>query len=208
MSRLLVVRPSTDQVEVWLSEWAGKVLKTIASSPSDFAHLDVDDLLGPGLTRDSVDQCLDKADTVIYYGHGRNDALGWPTLIDAAAAAAFLVGHAIIAFACDAGEDLGPEAVAAGLRCFVGFTDSLVVVNDTSYAPWSLWMEIVISGVLMTRGTARDVYDALVARLKLAFEEFKEGRYARTLNAPWIWMTADWNLRHLVLVGDGNCVIA
>lgn len=207
MSRILIIRPYTDQVEKWLSTWGDKVLKTIASSPSDFAHVEVDDLLGPGLTRDSVDKLLDKANTVIYYGHGSTDSLGWPALIDTAAADA-LIGDGIIAFACDAGEYLGPETVAAGLSCFVGFSDSFVVVDDTKHAPWSLWMEIIVSATLMTRGTAQDVYDALVARLGQVYKDFKEGAYSRTQNAPLIWMTADWNLRHLVLLGDRTFVLA
>jgi hypothetical protein len=146
---------------------------------------------------------LNTAKTVLFYGHGAPDALGAPPLISAVDAAVITDG-VMVAFACDAGSQLADDATTGGLRCFVGFSDSFLVPLDSAEAPWSTWMEAVITGTLMTNGTADDVQQALRDRFVWIFKMFKAGAFANTVNAPVVWLAADWNLRHLRLVGDGS----
>jgi hypothetical protein len=66
-------------------------------------------------------------------------------------------------------------------------------------------METAITSALMTHGTAAELMSALADRFGWIFKTFKEGQYATLANAPVLWLTADWNLRHLALAGDGSC---
>jgi hypothetical protein len=181
-------------------------MQTIATSPGEFNDLDVEDLPGPGLVAATIANSLKTARTVLYYGHGRSDSLGSPPLISAVDAAVVTDG-VIVAFACDAGGQLAEDATAAGLGCFLGFSDSLLVPVDSVEAPWSRWMEAVITGPLMTNGTADDVREALADRFIWIYKMFKGGPFANTPNAPIVWLAADWNLRHLKLVGEGACAL-
>jgi len=70
---------------------------------------------------------LPHAGDLLYVGHGTADALGSPALFDGVNVAG--IGGRIVAVACRSADRLGPNAVEAGTRGYVGFVDDLHVVN-------------------------------------------------------------------------------
>jgi hypothetical protein len=65
---------------------------------------------------------------LLYVGHGTADELGIPPLIDATNAGE--IEGMIVAVACRSAQRLGPDAVRAGVRNYVGFIDDLHVIRS------------------------------------------------------------------------------
>jgi hypothetical protein len=131
---VLVIRPEADAVE--------QVLSAIASHALSVApHPGVQSLQPPlpparspmgrqQLTRATVDQAISAAPQpvhMLYFGHGRRDRLGDPTILVDAATFPHLKDSLVLALACSSSDRLGPDAVAAGVRTWIGFTRPILV---------------------------------------------------------------------------------
>ena len=145
---VLVIRPGTDVVEQVLSAVA---LQALTMTPRP----DVVCLQRPLVTRAIVDQTI--ASTVsnsppphiLYFGHGTRDRLGDPTALIDAGNLPNLSGAVVLAMACSSSDQLGPDAVAAGARAWIGFTRPIIVPlrpGPAVLVPWYVAPAATLSG--------------------------------------------------------------
>jgi hypothetical protein len=79
-------------------------------------------------TRQEVEEQLAGADTILFFGHGSDSALGHPPVIDGTNI--HLASGVIVAIACWSANRLGPEARRAGAESFVGFSDEIHIIES------------------------------------------------------------------------------
>jgi hypothetical protein len=124
---VLVIRPETDAVEQILSAVASHAI-TMTPRP------DVSNSPPPH---------------ILYFGHGRRDRLGDPTALIDAGNLPNLNGAVVLAMACSSSDQLGPDAVAAGARAWIGFTRPIVVPlrpGPAVLVPWYVAPVATLSG--------------------------------------------------------------
>jgi len=123
--------------------------------------------------------------SLFYFGHGSEEALGEPPIIDTANVS--LVQGTLVAVACDAAEGLGPAAIAQGTQAFVGFTGRIPVIADPKYD--EVFVEH-LSDLASDRCSAMRFRAAFRAGL-LALAERAEQFPDQYANAPLLLVGAD-----------------
>jgi hypothetical protein len=122
VTNLAFVLPADDAAAVQLAGWGDELRQTASS------HAAVADLTGvANVIRTNVDNLVSAADHLLWFGHGREDALvsGTAAIVDASNVGA-LLGGVVVAMACKAAISLGPQAVTtAGVDSFLGFDDEI-----------------------------------------------------------------------------------
>jgi len=206
MSDIGVIRPEGDNVENALSAWAGLVLAGVWGA----RHVSVHDLKGSSVTQSAVEILMKKSDVTMYFGHGDQDRLGSPQkcLVDSANIFE-AAGRVVIAIACKAASNLGPDAVSSNntVRAFLGFDDVLTV-----YLPWpSLFghvMEKAIIPFLLSRFSIADVRSMLISGFQMIENTYCDPNLGgKHPDANIIWMAAHINWRGIKLLGDTSATI-
>jgi hypothetical protein len=131
---VLLIRPETDAVEQVLSGVALHALSVTPPRP-DIQSLQPQLPAAPlivyqPLTRATVDQAISAAAQpvhLLYFGHARRDRLGDPTTLVDVATLPYLKDSFVLALACSSSDQLGPGAVRAGVRTWIGFTRPILV---------------------------------------------------------------------------------
>src|SRR5271154_1706129 len=121
MVDVLFTRPADDSAAAQIAPWGQALIQRIGSR----SHID---LAGDAATRETVDaEIASGVRSVFHFGHGTEDSLlgHGGALIDASNAP--LVADMIVAIACESAVNLGPLAVNAGVRAYLGFDDILGV---------------------------------------------------------------------------------
>jgi hypothetical protein len=130
---VLLIRPEADAVEQALSSVA---LYALSAAPrSGVVSLQPSPSTTPPivrqpLTRATVDQVISAATRpvhLLYFGHARRDSLGDPTTLVDVATLPYLNNSFVLALACSSSDQLGPNAVGAGVRTWIGFTRPIIV---------------------------------------------------------------------------------
>jgi hypothetical protein len=139
---VLLIRPEADAVEQVLSGVASHAL--LAAPRSDVVSLQppppsaTPPITRQPLTRATVDRAVSAASrpvNLIYFGHALRDRLGDPTTLVDVATLPYLKDSLVLALACSSSDQLGPDAVAAGVRAWIGFTRPIVVPLMPGMAP-------------------------------------------------------------------------
>src|SRR5262249_43937932 len=137
-------------------------------------------------------------DVLLFFGHGTEQALGIPTLLDIGSIAG-AANRVVIAIACLSSDDLGPKAVAQyGLVNYLGFSEPLFVYN-ASPGLFGFQVSNRIANYLARMSSLAQVKDDLVADFKSIEALYKTGVMATDPDAQMIWMGARMNWRGLAL---------
>lgn len=122
----MYLSPATDETEKYMfTYWCTPVVERTHSRTGISFTADVP----PG--REGLEAVLPDQGSVFYFGHGTEDALGIPALIDIDNVGQ--IKGTLVAVACDAAEALGPTAIALGAQTFVGFAGRIPIVVDPEY---------------------------------------------------------------------------
>jgi hypothetical protein len=201
MADVAFIRPEGDDTEKGLSGIAHFVQYEMSTCLELFADVSVVDLSGSGVTPAAVDSLGPNVSSIVYLGHGKPDAFGYPTPLTDLSSLHHLRDRVVIGLCCSAAEQLGPEACDAGARAFIGFADLLAVILRSSW--WALPFERAITGLLMPDGTAGEAHGALREGLAAQRDAFMPGGPNENhRDAPVIWLAALANRATLRLIGD------
>jgi hypothetical protein len=184
------VRPESDSVEVNLSRWADAVLASIRGKP----NVSSSDLRGAA------------HQLTLFFLHGQRNSLGDPVVWADSGNIADGKGTVLIAFACLAGDQLGPNAVTNGVRAFLGFDDIL-----TNYAPqpglFGQCVDAALRPFILSGQSIDAVRSALESGFQAIEKHYRAGVGTNHRNATIIWLAAHVNWRGLVFHGDPNATI-
>jgi hypothetical protein len=202
VSNLTFVRPEADNVESGLSAWAQLLLTSIAGKTG----LTVVDLRGPQVTRHTVTNAMSGQHLMIFFLHGTRNALGDPAAYVDSGNVGGLTGAVVMAFACLAGDQLGPDAVAQGARAFLGFDDILTNYHSQP-ALFGHHVETSVQPFILAGQSIDTVRSALEKSFQQIEQHYRTGQGQNHVNADVIWMAAHINWRGLVLHGDPHAKI-
>ena len=127
---VLLIRPEVDAVE--------QVLSGVAAYALSQAPVTAAQSLTRPLTRATVDQAITAGTSpvhILYFGHARRTQLGDPATLVDQASFPNLQGSVVLALACSASDQLGPDAVRNGARAWIGFTRPIPVPLTPQLAP-------------------------------------------------------------------------
>jgi hypothetical protein len=150
---ILFIGPGGDAPANRLREVGQRVRQAVPVSSAQ----PVVELWDAAADRPKVDAQLNDGAHVMYFGHGYEDALGDPALVDAKN-----VGHAsariVLAMCCSSASQLGEDAISQYLvRSYLGFTRPIFVPlfeESWSFAPWCVAGTRLAEGA--TSGTAQE----------------------------------------------------
>jgi hypothetical protein len=183
----------SDEVERYMgAHWALPLHSKVAEqTPDQFVEFDSD-------TREDIESRLPSAHNLFYFGHGFPSALGNPPLIDASNVGQ--VDGMVVAIACHSAETLGPVAVNAGTRSYVGFIRRLPIVRAPAY-------DALIVDSLIPLATGQDSTGAFRERFQAACfqaeQTYLSGR-VRNPNAHLIGSNAALMGERLRVLGDDD----
>ncbi|MGO9974740.1 MAG: hypothetical protein ACLP01_18440 [Solirubrobacteraceae bacterium] len=208
MTVVAFVRPADDAAAAEIGAW-GDDVRRIALA----AKATVIDRVGSANTRRvDVDQVLIKsADHVLWFGHGRDDALvaNSVPVVDVANIG-YLQDGVLIAIACDSANRLGPDAVRIyGVRTFLGFDDHL---GWPAQAPGPM-RDAVVQGLDCLFSQQHDLdYAANQLRRELVGArleyEINGANYGLSAGeATTAWLFAKSNAASVRMYGDGSATL-
>lgn len=126
MAMTMWIAPARDEVEQYMRDkWGHPVIAEIQTRTGQAPAQ------GDASDRQHLEDALPESGDIYYFGHGTEDALGIPTLIDRDNVSR--IRDMLVAVACDSAERLGPAAIAAGTRAFVGFAGRIPIIVDPLY---------------------------------------------------------------------------
>ena len=195
MTDVVVIRPQSDPVEMTLSLWVNLLLPPGTGQPGVTV---VEDLAGAAATAAAAQAKCGAGDVLLFFGHGTEQTLGIPTLLDIGS----IVGAAnrvVIAIACRSSADLGAKAVAQyGLVNYLGFSEPLFVYNAS---PGLFGFQVAnrIGNYLAGMSSLAQVKSDLEADFKSIEALYDTGAMAADPDAMLIWMGARMNWRGLAL---------
>jgi hypothetical protein len=120
MPRLFLISRQDPEENYMARQWGEPLYEATRGNGSD--------RLLDGPTRGEVEEQLAGADTILFFGHGSDTALGNPAVIDVTNV--HLATGILIAVACWSANRLGPEAKNSGADAFVGFSDEIHIVES------------------------------------------------------------------------------
>lgn len=120
MPRLFLISRQDPEENYMARQWGEPLYRATRRNGSD--------CLLDGPTRREVEEQLASADTVLFFGHGSDMALGNPAVIDMTNI--HLATGIVVAVACWSASRLGPEAKSSGVDAFVGFCDEIHIVES------------------------------------------------------------------------------
>jgi hypothetical protein len=195
VTNVVVIRPESDPVEKTLSLWVDMLLPPGTGRPGVTV---VHDLVGPAATTAAAQTTCGAGDVVLFFGHGTEQTLGDPTLLDIGSIMG-AAGRVVIAVACLSSDDLGPKAVSQHhLVNYLGFSEPLFVYN-ASPAMFGFQVADRIGSYLTGMSSLAQAKDDVEADFKNIELLFRNGPMAMHPDALLIWMGARMNWRGLAL---------
>jgi Peptidase family C25 len=174
MGAFLVIRPGDDAAARQAAEWCSELADRLVAAGHELIG-DVDELT-PAHSPEILTALQTDAELVCYFGHGASDS--WRTddlaTIDSANVGV-AAGKVVISVACLTGRGLGPDAITAGVRSWLGFTIKIpVIAPHVSVDPIG---EAFANGLAGLAGfaTIGDVRDALIAAFAQLADDYDEG---------------------------------
>jgi|RhiMetdeSRZDD1v2_1073273.scaffolds.fasta_scaffold33395_5 hypothetical protein len=143
--------------------------------------------------RANVDGALAAAGEVIFFfGHGDENSLkgeNQAAVVDSKNAHQ-AKQKAVVAVACKSGRALGPDAIIAGVRSYLGFTIKLGWIPPYPGQP-DVFMDAMLSSldVLLGGGTLQDLRDRLYSELEAVADYYDTGagsKYRNALNGYFV----------------------
>jgi hypothetical protein len=196
MPDVVVIRPNGDAVEGTLSVWVDLLLPPGIGLPGVNV---VTDLSSPTTATAAATQAAcGTGDVILYFGHGSEDSLGDPKLVDTTTIAS-ASGRTVVAIACLSAETLGPDAVSShNIKAYLGFSEPLFVYNAS---PALFGFEIArrLASYLAGVTTLSQAQNGMAADLQVIEALYHTGASADHIDAPMIWMGARMNWRGLQL---------
>lgn len=126
----LLTSPDYDKVTLYLKAWSKKLVRSFKSNVV-FHILDK-----KNVNRKNFESFLEKKsfDVVLLNGHGANDRLAGEDgeIILDSDNISLLKGKSVHALSCQTAKKLGPAAMEAGAKAYIGYDEDFVFVNDDS----------------------------------------------------------------------------
>jgi hypothetical protein len=185
---------------------SGFIMRHIAPRMEPFSQL-----YGPLARRPFFGMSAPASDFILATGHGepdeytaQNEAVIWKV---GSYDKRETEGKVIKLVSCQTGKELGPNLVANGARCFMGYSDDLIwLVNSAFYPiPWAdpsskLCFLPIIDGihVLLDGGTTQESLDTEKASYLYSMEY---------TDSELIRACLQFNHDHAILLGDPNATV-
>jgi hypothetical protein len=142
---ILFVGPARDRAEAVLRDVGERALQMLPARKRASTRV----LWGAAADRSAVDRALVTGGHILYFGHGLEDRLGDPALLDDHNIAG-AAGHVVLAMACSSARRLGRDGVGrCGLRAYLGFTRPVFVPlagSRWSRTPWFIGPASLLAG--------------------------------------------------------------
>jgi len=208
MGDFAIIRPKDDKSSRQASDWANDLIAKLKAA----VHSEIDsvDDWSPANTTNILASLSGKADLVCYFGHGEEDR--WLTSNSATLDTGNVTGikgqsakgRAIVSIACKTSCKLGPAAITAGVKAWLGFTIKVKVI-----APHNLLDPIgdaIVDGIalLSKKGTMQQARDRLAANLDQLVTAYDSGKYAQHPEAEMGYFAAMSMRDHVVVNGNAN----
>jgi hypothetical protein len=196
MTDVIVIRPQSDSVEKTLSLWVDLLLPPGTGLPGVNV---VDDLAGTtAATATAAQSKCSAGDVILFFGHGTEQTLGIPTLLDIGSING-AANRVVIAIACLSSDDLGPKAVSTyGLVNYLGFSEPLFVYN-ASPGLFGFQVSNRVGSYLTGTSPLAQVKNDIEADFKSIEALYHTGAMSTDPDAMLIWMGARMNWRGLAL---------
>jgi hypothetical protein len=206
MGSLAVIRPEDDAEARQASDWCNDLLAA-AISQGHVKAADVDQTRPADAT--NIKACLaGPADLACYFGHGNADR--WLTkgaiTIDKANVSAG-AQKCIVSIACKTSRNLGPDAVVAGVRSWLGFTIAVAVIPP--HKTRDPLGEAIVNGLasLCNNSTMQQARDLIASELDRVATDYEAGgKYASDPSALYGYFAATAMRDHVVVHGDPNFI--
>ena len=176
MGSYSIIRPADDAAARQSWDWADVVRGALtraghgmfedvdASTPASGANIVA--ALGRGV------------DLILYFGHGNEDEWltnGTKTIDKSNVGAA--KGTCVVSIACKTARNLGPDAITAGIACWLGFTIKVAVIAPYSYVDPIGDAICDALGLLGSSGTMQAARDAMEQNLDQVARNYDTGKY-------------------------------
>lgn len=213
-SRMLVTRPNSDRTTRYISEWAKKVI-----SFAEQNGCDVLDLEGKRANRKEFESMIRKHGPAFLFlnGHGNSHAVtgqNEESLVQAEVNEESLKGAVTYALSCSSGSVLGPKAVQAGARAYIGYREEFIFLFDelrrTRPAQDGLAAhfceasnQVAIS--LLKGHTAKEAHENSKQAFARGIRKLLTSQATGQESAAIRYLF--WDLQHQVCLGDGEAKI-
>ena len=206
MGDLAVIRPEDDANARQASDWCNDLLSAAISQ----GHAKIDDIdQKTPADATNIRACLRRrADLVCYFGHGNVDS--WLTkgasTIDKTNVSAG-AQKCIVSIACKTSRNLGPDAVVAGVRSWLGFTIAVGVIPP--YKTRDPIGEAIVNGLasLCKNSTMQQARDLIASELDTVVSEYDTGgKYASDPEAYFGYFAATAMRESVVVHGNPNFI--
>jgi hypothetical protein len=201
----VVISPRDDAPSRQAATWSADFV-TCCSSLGHSLATRVDDSTPADAS--NITRALSGPETLaLYFGHGTDGE--WLTANIAtwdSTGASIALGKAIVSIACRTSRSLGPDAVSAGVRAWLGFTFSVPVIAPMYHVdPIG---QAVVRGlsVLATHGSMALARDALTYELGQVVHDLEVGTMSSHPGAEVAMFLVECLRHHVSLVGDGSFV--
>ena len=143
--------------------------------------------------RANVDTALAAlGDVFFFFGHGTEDDLKGEhraSVVDNRNAT-HAKGKVVVAIACESGRGLGPDAIVAGVRAYLGFNIKLAWIPPYRGQP-DVFKDAMLSSldVLIDGGSVQDLRDELYSQLTVVADYYGKGagsKYHNALNGYFV----------------------
>jgi hypothetical protein len=190
----LIVCPNGDHRARTLAEWAERVVDVFPGRVRDLPR---------DATRAALENVLEEAKSVsgvVFFCHGRADALGNREILLDVDNVAKLGNRVVIAVACHSARELGVRAISDGVGAYIGFDDRL---HWEEHEKWRFGEAITDGVIAILNGASVEAACQIIReRLDQLVIYFKEGRGKSYRNSVPCYLAAFWNLKHLQVLGD------
>lgn len=194
--KVAIVRPANDEVAKILASWGAAIF----ALPPD-SQIIYRDLYGGAVTRAAVEIALADNDAIVFFCHGRADALLANDEIMDVANVRLASGRVCLAIACHSARELGEKATMEGVRAYLGFNDVFWTIIGRGS---EVFGSSVLAGIttLLEGATVDEAATAMRDAFSKAVDYFRKGDGRNHPRNPVTWLLAHWNATHIQANGD------
>lgn len=210
MINIIIVRPSFDAATAYLWSWTAKFADTYSDNyPTDVVKIFNKEEAVSTTVYPYIDS-LNNGDqnVLMHFDHGRYETLFGQdkNVFLNAENVSKLAGFIVYAFACESARTLGPQAIEAGVRAYLGYKEifGFILTKGAQFKNIA-----VAPAQLIAQGNSmQDVYtntaNMLTKYMNEFYTEFEQtGTYDSYMSAVWMYK----DLRGLTLLGDPEAKI-
>jgi hypothetical protein len=204
MGSIIIIRPRDDAASQQASDWADDLVKKLIKNGHTIAA-DVNDQTPPN--KGKIASAINKAaDVIFYFGHGDEDSwlTNWKSTLDASNVSS-ANGKTVISVACKTACKIGPNAITAGVKSWLGFTINVAVISPHKNADPigdAIVKGLALLGSKATVQRARDEIALLLAQVKDDYDA--NGKYHKHPEARLGYYAAMALSDHVVVHGNVN----